>query len=186
MNTTSGTRATSSGGPTHRPDTGRPVPRRVARAAHLIPLTVLPSGIWRLVLGCGVTLGFSRAYLEADDMPGWGTLSVVFLTVLTEALALLSLGLVRPWGEVVPRWVPRLGGRRIPPAVVVVPAAVGGVLLTVLWVWAVAGLFTGRLDGFIGGIGWRALMVACYLPALLWGPLLLWVTRAYYQRRRAA
>lgn len=186
MNATTDTRTTPPGGSSSRADIGRPVPRRVVRAAHLIPLTVLPSGIWRLVLGSGVTLGFSRAYLEADDMPGWGTVSVVFLTVLTEALALLSLGLVRPWGEVVPRWVPRLGGRRIPPSVVVVPAAMGGVLLTALWVWAVAGLFTGRLDGFVGGIGWRALLVACYLPALLWGPLLLSVTRAYHHRRRAA
>ena len=46
--------------------------------------------------------------------------------MLTDALALLTLGLVRPWGEIVPVWVPRLGGRRIPPAAVVVPATAGG------------------------------------------------------------
>ena len=112
------------------PDVGRPVPRHVAVAAHLTALTVLPSGVWRVVLGCGVTLGFARADLEADGIPGRGTVMVVFLTVLTEALALLTLGLVKPWGEVVPRWVPALGGRRVPPAAAVVPAAIGGILLT--------------------------------------------------------
>jgi hypothetical protein len=186
MDTTTGARIRPTGSTDRRSDIGRPVPLGAVRVAHLIPLTVLPSGIWRLVLGCGATLGFSRAYLEAEDMPGWGTASMVLLTVLTEALALLSLVLVRPWGEVIPRWIPRLGGRRIPPAMVVAPAAIGGVLLTLMWVWAIAGLFSGRLDGFVGGIGWRTLMLACYLPALLWGPLLLWLTRAYRHRRRAA
>ncbi|MCF2434810.1 hypothetical protein LV779_08895 [Streptomyces thinghirensis] len=33
---------------------------------------------------------------------------------MSEALALLTLGLVRPWGEVVPRRVPLLGGRPVP------------------------------------------------------------------------
>jgi hypothetical protein len=164
------------------PDVGRPVPRQVAVAAHLTALTVLPSGVWRVVLGCGVTLGFARADLRADGMPGWGTVMVVGLTVLTEALALLTLGLVQPWGEVVPRWVPLLGGRRVPPAAAVVPATLGGVMLTFIWVFALMGVFTGRLDEMTGA-GWRALMIACYLPALLWGPLLLWVTWHYHRRR---
>ena len=121
---------------------------------------------------------------EADGIPGWGTVMVVFLTVLTEALAvLLTLGLVKLWGEVVPRWVPGLGGRRVPPAAPVVPATLGGVLLTMIWVFALSGVFTGRLDE-ITGTGWRILMIACYLPALLWGPMLLWVTWHYHGRRR--
>jgi hypothetical protein len=55
-------------------------------------------------------------------------------------------------------------------------------MLTFIWVFALAGVFTGRLDE-ITGAGWRALMIACYLPALLWGPLLLWVTWHYHRRR---
>ncbi len=167
-------------------DVGRPVPRAAVVATHLVPLTVLPAGIWRILLGCGLTMGFTRAQLEADGFPGWGTAMVVFLTAVTEALALLTFALVRPWGEVVPAWVPRLGGRRIPPAAVFIPAAVGGVLLNVLWIYAEIGLFTGRVDDFAGGNGWWVLMVACYLPALLWGPLLLLVTYLYRRRRRAA
>lgn len=164
---------------------GRPVSRPATLIAHLIPLTVLPAGVWRIVLGFGVPLGFAPAALERDDMPGWGTVSTIFLSVLTECLALLSLGLVRPWGEVVPRWVPGLAGRRIPPLAVVIPAALGGVLLTVMWGWAVWGLFDGRVELFTGGVGWRVLLVGCYLPTVLWGPLLLVLTFLYDRRRRA-
>ncbi len=168
-------------------DVGRPVPRRVVIVAHLVVLTVLPAAVWRIVLGSGVTMGFTRAALDANDMPGWGTVSVVFLSLLTEGLALLTLGLVRPWGEVVPGWVPRLRGRRIPPRAVVIPATVGGVLLTVIWGYAFAGLLGTHESSIwdeISGIGWRALMIGCYMPALLWGPLLLWLTLAYARRRR--
>lgn len=168
-------------------DVGRPVPARAVATAHAVPLTVLPAGLWRIVLGLGVPLGFSEAALEADRMPGVGTVWVVFLTLLTEALALLSLGLVRPWGEVVPGWVPSLGGRRIPPTAVVVPAVVGGVLLTVMWTFAVLGLLPvaglERVEQFTGGAGWRTLLIGCYAPALLWGPLLLWLARGYHRRR---
>ncbi len=152
-------------------------------AAHLIPLVVLPSGIWRILLGCGLSMGFSQATLEAQGFPGRGTVMVMLLTLLTEALALLSLGLVRPWGEVVPRWVPVLRGRRVPRTPVVVAAATGGVLLTALWAYALVGVFTGRLEE-VSGRGWHVLVVACYLPAVLWGPLLLWVTLIYHRRRR--
>ncbi len=160
------------------------VPRSAEIAAHLTPIVLLPSGIWRVVLGCGVTMGFSQATLEAEGFPGRGTVMVVFLTLLTEALALLTFGLVRPWGEVVPRWIPVLRGRRIPPRPVVIAATTGGVLLTVLWAFALYGVFTGQLDE-ISGTGWSLLVIACYVPALLWGPLLLWVTYLYHRRRTA-
>ena len=163
-------------------DVGRPVPRHAVVTAHLVPLTVLPSGVWRIVLGFGATLGFDRADLRADGMPGWGTVMVISLTVLTESLALLSFALVRPWGEEVPSWVPRLGGRRIPPRVVVIPAAIGGVLLTLIWAFALHNVMTGHLDE-ISGTGWFVVLSACYLPALLWGPLLLWLTYLYHRRR---
>jgi hypothetical protein len=151
-------------------------------AAHLIPLVLLPSGLWRIMLGCGASMGFSRATLEDQGFPGQGTVMVVLLTLLTEALALLSLGLVRPWGEVVPAWVPRLRGRRIPPGPVVAVAATGGLLLTAIWGFALRGVFTGGLEE-VHGRGWHALVVACYTPAILWGPLLLLVTDLYRRRR---
>jgi hypothetical protein len=154
--------------------------------AHLVPLTVLPAGIWRTFLGLGFPMGFSEATLRASDIPGRGSVWVFFLTVFSEAVALLTLGLVRPWGEVVPGWVPRLRGRRIPPAAVVVTATAGGILLTFIWAYAMIGLFDGRPEQFTGGIGWRLLLFGCYLPGMLWGPLVLWITYLYHRRRTAA
>jgi hypothetical protein len=152
-------------------------------AAHLVPLVLLPSGIWRIMLGCGMSMGFSRASLEAQGFPGRGTLMVVGLTVVTEALALLTLGLVRPWGEIVPGWVPFLSGRRVPATPVVVLATAGGLLLTAMWTFALHGVLVGNGLDEIPSRGWHALAVACYLPAWAWGPLLLWVTFHYHRRR---
>ncbi len=64
----------------------------------------------------------------------WNASYVIGLSILTESLGLLCFGLVRWWGEVVPEWIPRLGGRRIPPLAVIVPAALGALTLTALTV----------------------------------------------------
>jgi hypothetical protein len=142
-----------------------------------------PSGIGRILLGCGLSMGFSRTILDAQGFPGRGTVTVVFLTVLTEALALLTLGLVRPWGEIVPGWVPFLSGRPVPRAPVVVVATAGGLMLTAIWTFALGGVLTGDGLDEIPSRGWHTLAVACYLPAWAWGPLLLWVTFLYHRRR---
>lgn len=52
------------------------------------------------------------------------------LSVLCEPGALLTNGLVRPWGEAVPHWVPA-AGRTVRPLAALVPAASGAVVLTV-------------------------------------------------------
>ena len=50
-------------------DVGRPVTPAAVVVAHLVPLTVLPSGVWRATMGFGFTMGFSPATLEASDIP---------------------------------------------------------------------------------------------------------------------
>jgi hypothetical protein len=171
------------------PTTGRPervAPRSAVVAAHLVPLVVLPSGVWRVLLGCGVSMGFNRATLEAEGFPGRGTVMVVGLTLLTEALALLTLGLVRPWGETFPRWLPLVDGRRVPASPVVALASTGGLALTAMWTFALRNaLLNDGLDEISSG-AWHAVAVACYLPALAWGPLLLHVTWLYHRRRAAS
>jgi hypothetical protein len=120
--------------------TERPVPRWASIAAHLVPLVVLPAGLWRLALASGLSLGM----LE-DGVPvhvhGGERISVVGLTVVSEAAALLTFALVRPWGERVPAWVPWLGERRVPPRAVILPAAIGAALL--LWAPLLAALTVG-------------------------------------------
>ncbi|MBB4934449.1 hypothetical protein F4561_005269 [Lipingzhangella halophila] len=161
-------------------------PRWAVAAAYAVPLCLLPSSVWRtqLVATTGV----------AD---GW---YMLVLTVAEMSLGLLTLGLVHSWGELLPRWVPLLGGRRIPVRAAVLPATIGAVAVTVLSVTMAAqelGLlwedpqtleqaralssFNVPADtDFSGPADWVAWL---YAPSLAWGPLLAAVTLAYHRRR---
>ncbi|WP_137978457.1 hypothetical protein [Streptomyces violaceusniger] len=165
-------------------DTGtdRPVPRWAEIVAHLIPLVGLPQCIWRLPFAFGFTMGS----VESDPTDVWWAVPYIFgLSVLSESFALLSFGLVRGWGEVVPHWIPVLGGRRIPPFAVIVPAALGGLFLTGMLVyWALATFQIGGVSHVAYTNGWwDALATTCIGLLTLWGPLLLALTYAYYRRR---
>ncbi len=153
------------------------VPTWVLRAAHAVPLVTLPSGLWRLALA---------AHLPVMDAPPASVslqVYVVCLTMVTEGLALLTLGLVQPWGEVVPSWIPVLGGRRVPPMAAVLPAAVGATALTLMWPVADARMFAGDFFDYFHSPVQRVVVTACYLPLVAWGPLLGAVTVAYHRRR---
>ena len=161
-------------------------PRWAVRAAHLITVLVLPSGLWRVGVGLGFSMGIDA---PAGFVPGWDPVPLA-LTAVSEGIALLSLGLVRPWGEVFPRWIPLVGGRPVPPVTATTVAAVGAVALTAIWSFATVSFVVRTVLGpsgqgfvFVNG-WWEALLIACYLPLLLWGPLLLAITGAYYRRRR--
>ena len=163
------------------PRDGRTPPRWAVVAAHLVPFVVLPSGLWRLALVAGLPLGL-RADGGTVSVHGWEAVYIVGLSVVSEGVALLTLGLVRPWGERAPAWLPVIGGRRVAPMAAVVPAAVGAVVLAFLWAWAFRN-FPDMGDLEFSGAGGRVLLVACYAPLLLWAPLLGAVTYTYYLRR---
>ncbi|MER6359544.1 hypothetical protein [Kitasatospora sp. NPDC001527] len=160
-------------------------PRWAELAARATVWTTVPSGLWRLALGLGVPVGFSGELAEAFDhnTPGWGTAYLVALSGLAELLAFLTLGLVRPWGEVVPRWIPFLGGRAVRPLAAIVPAALGSAVLTLLGLTSLFGGWTEELsnpDAPQGSAG--VIMTLCYLPMIAWGPLVAAVTVAYARR----
>ena len=167
------------------PVSGSVVPRWLLWTARAVPLIMLPSGLWRIALGVGIPVGFSGELAELFAAPGWITPYVFTLSALAEALALLTLGLVRPWGEVVPKWVPWAGGRVVPVAAAVVPATLGVLAVTALSVVTAGFWFgpenMGDPDAPQGLAG--VIMTACYAPQLLWGPLLAVVTLAYFRRR---
>ena len=160
-------------------------PRWARRAAVLAVLTTVPSGIWRCALALGLPVGVDESYRSAHyGFPGWGTAYLFGLTLLLVGLALLTLGLVRRWGEVTPRWIPYFGGKRVPRLLAIIPAGTGAVALTLLW----ASVFSGVGEIFdvygLGGTA-RVVVTACYLPLLLWGPLLGAVTLSYARRTRS-
>lgn len=171
---------------------------RLARVAALaVPLTVLPSSAWRIAVctfHAPIVRGDLGSSLGSSGLPGvplW--LYVILLSVVSELLAFAAVGLVSTWGEVFPRWIPVLRGRRVPALSAVVPAALGAAVLTLLWTWTAVSLSLGlRVDGRsrlqdapISFGDWQGLVaVAAYAPLLLWGPLLGAVTISYWWRRR--
>lgn len=160
-----------------RTDTAAPSPSPWAvGAAYAVPLCILPSAVWRLTVH--------------DGSAPYGYL--VFLSVLSMGLGLLTLGLVQPWGRRVPRWVPRIGGRPVPPRPVALAATLGGWSLVALCAYFLLNKQFHLVEHGWVGIGdatrvhprpdWEVLRY--YVPLVAWGPLLLAVTADF--RRRVA
>ncbi len=159
-----------------------PPPRWARRLATLTVLTTVPSALWRIAMALGVPVGADGSYVDEHyGALGWGTAYVIGLSLLLVGLALLTLGLVRPWGERVPRWVPFIGELRIPPLAAVIPAGTGTVAVTLMWVGVFSNLEPIYAQFGIYGAE-RAVMLLCYLPLLLWGPFLGAVTVSYAKR----
>lgn len=73
---------------------------------------VLPSGLWRIALVLGHPAGYTDAGFEpfrTIHAQAW----MPAPSVLSELAAFLTIALVRPWGEVTPRWIALIGGRGV-------------------------------------------------------------------------
>jgi hypothetical protein len=165
------------------------VPRWAVAAAFAVTLTTLPSCIWRIA-AVNVNAPLMEHTGDGPAMFSGGWWYVIGLSVVSETLAFLAFGLVARWGEVWPRWVPGLRGRRVPILAAVIPAGLGSLAL---WIFPYAMLmfaFGRGVDGDRSGLvvhGWQnvAFWVA-YLPLAAWGPLLGVLTIHYYRRRMSA
>lgn len=173
-------------------------PRWAVRAAHAVPFAVMPAGVWRILLA----LGWAGVGDGPQGRFGAGQFAYVLaLSVVSEGLALLTLGLVKPWGERLPGWVPFVGGRDVPVRAAVVPAAVGAALLALITAYIFLdpivfhfhfnGVRPHKIDGDAADVphlvvrgSAKALFVACYAPLLAWPVLLGAVAYAYDRRRR--
>lgn len=155
-------------------------PRWAVLAAYGALLSTVPSAVWRVLMIVGLMPGTGD--LRQFELAGDATLGytyVIALSIVQLTTAFLSVGLVRPWGEC-------FLGRRVPIAPVLVVATLGG--LAVVWLFDISlarALIAGQRpdDGRVSGAPlW--LMVACYAPIFLWGPLELLATVGYWLRRR--
>ncbi|WP_395292237.1 hypothetical protein ACF9IK_00450 [Kitasatospora hibisci] len=179
----------------HAPVPG--VPRWARIAAYTVPFTALPASAWRIAVVVFHVPLDGGAVQDTGSLPFWLPIEVyvLLLSAVSELLAFTAVGLIAGWGEVFPRWLPLLRGRRVPIPAAVVPAALGATVLTLLWT-AVFVIFTTRrtlqghplsTDNPLAMHDWHAaVLAACYGPLLLWGPLLAAVTVAYWRRRTAA
>jgi len=124
------------------------------------------------------------ADLREFELAGNATLGYTYvfgLSIVQVGAGFLTVGLVRPWGE-------HFLGRRIPFAPVVVVATLGGLAVVYLFdVSMVHALLAGQRPdgGRVSGVP-LAVMIACYAPIMLWGPLELLATYGYWLRRRRA
>jgi len=149
-------------------------PRWVVWVTHAAVLPPLPATIWRLAMSLHLPVGWNR------EIPWFAPLYALALGLLSEGLALLTLGFVHPWGVIFPRWLPLVGGHRVPPVVAIGPALAASAFLTLMaWDFTVGGRpFGGEAEPS------PPAMVATYLPLLAWGPLLALATLGYWLRIR--
>lgn len=172
---------------THRPQSPkslarRPVPRWADRLAHAIPLLALPSGLWRLAVAFGFPMGMLNNAGELLVVRGWPAIYITFVTFVSEAVAMTAFGLVRPWGEVLPAWLPFIGGRRLRPRTLIITATLGSVALMLIWTVGFWDVWTGEQAHQMATRFWAAVFAICYAPLNLWGPALLALTWAYHRR----
>ncbi|WP_051703937.1 hypothetical protein [Glycomyces sp. NRRL B-16210] len=173
--------------------TAEGVPRWAVLTAYATALTALPSAVWRILAMAGDVPLLEKdpqILAEASGVEAGPWWYVIALSVASEALAFLAIGLVTVWGEVWPRWVPWLRGRRVPVAAAVVPASIGAVVL-MGWTY-VMGMYAFGLgiDGEPSRLavnGWQNLVFwIAYAPLMAWGPLLAVLTVHYSRRRTSA
>ncbi len=147
-------------------------------------VAALPTVLWRALLGLGLHLGTPDSWRAAEKIPGSGTAYVLLLSTLELFAALLTLRLVQPDGDVVPRWSPIRAGRRLPRELVCLIALTGAVVLMALCVLSI--VYWHAVDPFAGEAGswWSRLCAACYLAALAWPPALVASVTGYLISRR--
>ena len=145
--------------------------------------------VTRYAWALGIPLGMSEEYLRQGQQNGmW--ISGLFLATFGLVGAILMLGLVQHWGEVFPRWMIGLAGRRVPIALAVVPASLASVLLIVggIGIWSGLGQMVANM--IASGVEDSEVIGAIIFqlgPTLLfpvWGVALAVATLGYYFRRR--
>ncbi len=143
-------------------------------------ISTVPSAVWRVLMIVGLMPGTQELRrFELGGNPSLGYAYVFALSIIQLAAGFLTVGLIRPWGE-------QLFGRRVPLMPVLLVATLGG--LAVVWLFdvlMVSALVAGQRPdaGLVSGAA-LVVLVACYAPILLWGPLELLATVGYWLRRR--
>lgn len=149
---------------------------------HRVAITVLAAL-------CSVPYAFARATwltpwplfapsAEMFDAEPGARLTGLILGLGMLAGGVLTLGLVRPWGERFPRWMAGRSRGEVPIALAVLPASLISVLFTVGGIDLV--VVTAGTPDVVAG----TLEMALVLPFWLWGPLLALATWGYVLHRQ--
>ena len=140
---------------------------------------VIPAlyAVTRLAWVAGIPLGISDSFLDTLRDTG-GLAAAAGLGGFAVVGSILTLGLIQYWGEVFPRWMIGLAGRRVPINLAFVPAMAVAVLATSA---GLGFLSTPALLDMTGGWNFASLPVLLW-P--LWGVALGAAAVAYRLRRR--
>ncbi|WP_022889858.1 hypothetical protein [Agromyces italicus] len=134
-----------------------PLPYAFMRASWLTPWPLFAPAVGEM----------SPAVLATGLMLGSGAV----------AACVLTLGLILPWGRVFPRWMPRIGGRRVPAPLAVVPGLMAATIITISAVPLV--LMSLDADSLLDAVVFNLV-----LPLWFWGPMLALAVWAYAAWRR--
>jgi hypothetical protein len=151
-------------------------------AVYVAMLVPVIYAVTRYAWVLGIPLGISMEHLRAGQESGtW--ISGLFLANFGLLGGVLMLGLVQHWGEVFPRWMIGLSGRRVPIALAVVPASIVSVLLMVGGISIWSG-YEEMVNAALASGQDFWLVVGPTLLFPLWGAALAAATLGYYFRRR--
>ncbi|GIG71259.1 hypothetical protein [Phytomonospora endophytica] len=141
--------------------------------AMIIPLIYCATRwLWAL----GFSLGIDEQwYREGQENGLW--LAGAALASMGAVGALLTLGLIQRWGEVFPRWMIGLRGKRVPIMLAVVPATIVAILVISAGTMYIRMAFTMGVED-----KWVTNMPETLWP--VWGGALFLAALAYLQRRR--
>jgi hypothetical protein len=161
-------------------------PNQAARwgriAVYISMLVPVLYAITRYAWALGFPLGMSEEHWRWGQERGeW--ISGLFLANFGLVGAILMLGLVQRWGEVFPRWMIGLAGRRVPIALAVVPASIMSVLFIVAGITLWSGYKQMVEAAAASGLDfWIIAGPVAVFP--VWGVALAVATLGYYYRRR--
>jgi hypothetical protein len=144
-------------------------------------LYALTRWAWALGIPLGVTSEFLRE--EARETPDIFLAGAMLATVAVGG-ALLTVGLIRPWGEIYPRWIPYLRGKPVKPRTAIIPASLVAVLIFTAGVHAIRAELFGYYpeNSGLGEENWGTTAPGLLWP--LWGVALGGAVLAYHLRRR--
>ena len=127
----------------------------------------------------GFSLGIDPdAYQEGKEEGLW--IAGAALASFAIVGSVLTLGLIQRWGEVFPRWMVGLRGRRVPPMMAVFPAVIVSALVTSA---SFMYLRIVLIDGLTAET-WPLTLPEVFFS--VWGAALFIAAMAYHRRRRGA
>jgi hypothetical protein len=168
-------------------------PDRAARWGRIAVYVAMVAPVFyaltRYAWALGFPLGMGEEQFRVGQESGTWT-GGLFLATFILVGAVLMLSLVQRWGEIFPRWMIGLSGRRVPIALAVVPASLASVLLIVggIGIWSgleqmVANAVAAGAEG-MGLVGEIIFQLGPTLLFPVWGVALAVAALGYYYRRR--